>query len=326
MRVNFYVEDQLFFKYIGSSTVAKTLYRQIAATSDIEVSWKSYSRTADIVHYHTFGPIAALNRKISCGCKVLTAHSTPRINQGNIAFAKVINKRYPKVYRKYDHIITISKSCHDEVTRMVPEVPVTMIPNGVNREVFRKDQKKRMAFREEYGIENDERVVLSVAQQTPRKGFYDFSALSKNCPDIRWVWVGGLPYGFLSKDYRKIRFMSERCGKNVILLTHHIRDVVNAYNGADVFFMPSYAETFGLVILEALSCGLPVVARDIPEFRDIFGDNILYFSDNEEAGMMVNDEPALRRIASGARDFTRTFDIGTIAKKHIDLYQSLVEP
>jgi hypothetical protein len=57
MRVNFYVEDQLFFKYIGSATVAKALYRQIAVSSDIDVTWKSYSRTADIVHYHTLQPL-----------------------------------------------------------------------------------------------------------------------------------------------------------------------------------------------------------------------------------------------------------------------------
>ena len=324
MRVNFYVEDQLFFKYIGSSTVAKALYRQIAVSSDIDVTWKSYSRTADIVHYHTFGPIAAVNRRISTGCKVLTAHSTPRINQGNIAFVKVINKQYPKVYRKYDHIITISKSCHEEVTSMVPEMPVTYIPNGVNREIFRKDDKKRKAFREDFGIEDGTEVVLTVAQQTPRKGLYDFFALAKQFPEKKWVWVGGLPYGFLSKDYRKIRFMADRCGKNVIL-TRHIRDVVNAYNGADVFFMPSYAETFGLVILEALACGLPVVARDIPEFHDIFGDNVLYFANNGEAATLIDDLQALLKISAGARDYTRTFDIRDVAKQHVDLYQTLVE-
>ena len=324
MRVNFYVEDQIFFKYIGSATVAKSLYRQIGAMADFDVTWKGYSRTADVVHYHTFGPIAAVNRRISTGCTVLTAHSTPRINQGNIAFARVINKRYPKVYRKYDHIVTISKPCHDEVVAMVPEMPVTMIPNGVNREVFRKDEKRRRSFRKEYHIGDDERVVLTVAQQTPRKGLYDFFALSKACTDMRWAWVGGLPYGFLSKDYRKIRFMKERCGKNVIL-TRHISDVIDAYNGADVFFMPSYAETFGLVILEALACGVPVVARDIPEFHDIFGDSILYFSDREEAGDLVRDENALKKVAAGGREFTRAFDIRNVAQQHIDLYKSLVE-
>jgi glycosyltransferase involved in cell wall biosynthesis len=90
--------------------------------------------------------------------------------------------------------------------------------------------------------------------------------------------------------------------------------------------MPSYAETFGLVILEALACGRPVVARDIPEFHDIFGDKILYFANNGEAAALLDDRQALQRIAVGARDYTRTFDIRNVAKQHVDLYQTLVGP
>ena len=102
MKVDFYVEDMLFFKYIGCATVAKTLYRQLSGMDGIEVSWKSKKKHADVVHYHTFGPFALLNRKCADGKKVLTAHSTPRINEGNIALARMINKRYPKIYRKFD--------------------------------------------------------------------------------------------------------------------------------------------------------------------------------------------------------------------------------
>jgi glycosyltransferase involved in cell wall biosynthesis len=80
------------------------------------------------------------------------------------------------------------------------------------------------------------------------------------------------------------------------------------------------------VILEALACGVPVVARDIPEFHDIFGDHILYFSDREEAEQLIRDEQSLKTSAAGAREFTRMFDIRNVAERHIDLYKSLVEP
>ena len=40
----------------------------------------------------------------------------------------------------------------------------------------------------------------------------------------------------------------------------------------------------------------------------------------------MNDTTALRRIGAGARDYTRTFDIRNVAKQHVDLYHSLVEP
>jgi glycosyltransferase involved in cell wall biosynthesis len=87
--------------------------------------------------------------------------------------------------------------------------------------------------------------------------------------------------------------------------------------------MPSHAETFGLVILEALSCGLPVIAREIPEFREIFSDAVLFFSDAEQAGAMIADDAALNYCARGARVYTEQFDIRKVAQMHIDLYREL---
>ena len=303
IRVNFYVEDMLFFKYIGCATVAKTLYRELGAIDGLELSWKGLPDSDDLVHYHTFGPFALLNRRFAGGKKVLTAHSTPRINMGNIALATMINKRYPKIYRKFDHLITISRPCHEEVIAMLPDMPATFIPNGVNREYFRKDAEKGAAFRDLHAIPGEQEVVLSVAQLTPRKGLYDFLALAKQHPDKTFVWIGGFPYGALSKDWIRIRRLKHRCGNNLIF-PGYIDDIVATYSAADIFLMPSYAETFGLVILEALSCGLPVIARDIPEFRDIFGTSILYFSSREEAEVLLDDRPLLSRFGSGARPFS----------------------
>ena len=324
MKVKFYVEDMLFFKYIGCATVAKTLYRQLASSGGIEVSWKGLPDRADLIHYHTFGPLALMNRRIARGKTVLTAHSTPRINLDNIALARFINKRYPKIYRKFDHIITISQPCTDEVTAMVPDIPVTCIPNGVNRTYFQRDDEKRAAFREMYDIPEDQEVILSVAQLTPRKGLYDFLALSRMFPEKTFVWVGGFPYGALSKDWIRIRRLKQRCGGNVIY-PGYVDEIVSPYSAADVFFMPSYAETFGLVILEALSCGLPVIARNIPEFHDIFGDRIIYFDSREEAAGLISDRARLASVASRSREFTERFDIVDVAERHLALYRELVD-
>jgi len=324
VKVRFYVEDMLFFKYIGCATVAKTLYREIASLEGVEVSWKGLPGRADLIHYHTFGPLAMLNRRMARGKTVLTAHSTPRVNLDNIALARFINKRYPKIYRKFDHIITISQPCTDEVTAMVPDIPVTCIPNGVNRTYFQRDNEKRAAFRERFGIPEDQEVVLSVAQLTPRKGLYDFIALARMLPEKTFVWVGGFPYGALSKDWTRIRRLKRRCGENVIY-PGYVKEIVSPYSAADLFFMPSYAETFGLVIMEALSCSLPVIARDISEFHDIFGENILYFRSREDAASLIDDSGRLASCAAGARAFTEKFDIRDIAQRHLALYRELVD-
>ncbi len=324
MRINIFVEDLLFFKYIGCATAAKTLYRQLSKLPDMDISWNSNSYDFDIVHYHTFGPLSLLNRKYSRGVKILTAHSTPRINVGNLEFSRTINNYYPDFYRKFDHIINISVPCKQEVEQIVPDMPATLIPNGIDRDYFKRDEDKRRNFRERFDIGDDEKVVLTVAQQTPRKGIYDFIELSKMYPGIRWVWVGGFPYGIFSKDYFQIEKMKKQCGKNTIF-TGFLPDIMEAYSAADVFFMPSNAETFGLVILEALSCDLPVVARGIPEFREIFGDAVQFFNKMDDAGALITDDELLERCSSGARDFTAQYDIKRIADMHCNLYRELVE-
>lgn len=322
MRVSFYVEDQLFFRFIGCATAARTLYRALEREDGLELAWKRGTADADLVHYHTFGPLALHNRRSSRGVSVLTAHSTPRINQGNIAFARRINRLYPSIYAGFDHIVTVSEPCHREVIAMVPDTPVTLIPNGVDREQFRPDPELGAAFREHYGIGAEERVVLSVAQMTPRKGIYDFFALAARHPDIRFVWVGGLPYSVLSQDYARITALRERAGPNV-LFTGYVDRIDAPYAAADAFFMGSHAETFGLVILEALSAGLPVIARSIPEFREIFGSSILYFSTIDEASAILGDDAALASCRTGARASTVPFDIRNIATRHAALYRSL---
>ncbi|NYT06273.1 MAG: glycosyltransferase family 4 protein, partial [Methanomicrobiales archaeon] len=216
MRVNFFVEDMLFFKYIGCATAARSLFHALGRRNDIDIAYNAGSDPFDLVHYHTFGPFALAHKRRHNGVSVLTAHSTPRVNENNIAFAGLINRQYPRIYGSFDHIIAISESCRDEVAAMVPGVPITLIPNGVDRDFFVHDPRRRAAFREHYGIDDDATVALTVAQQTPRKGIFDIMACANAYPDTTWVWVGGFPYGIFSKGYFGIQRMKRACGPNMI--------------------------------------------------------------------------------------------------------------
>ena len=264
-----------------------------------------------------------LNQRLASGKKILTAHSTPRVNIGNLALTRAINKRYPEIYRKFDHIITISEACEKEVMEMVPDVPVTRIPNGIDREYFSPSTEKREMFREMWHITPEEKVVLTVAQISPRKGIYDFLNLALRNPDTRFIWVGGFPYGLISKDYLKLKMMMQKKPENV-LFTGFVRDISEAYCAADVFIMPTYAETFGLAVLEAQSCGLPVIARDIPEFREIYQDSIRYFTTPDKAHEELSNRQGLQTCALRAREYSSRYDIRRICRDHLHLYNELV--
>jgi 1,2-diacylglycerol-3-alpha-glucose alpha-1,2-galactosyltransferase len=324
MKVNIFVEDMYFLQYIGCSTVARVLHHSLSLRGSAEYSYNAFGGDFDVVHYHSFGPYALLNKALCRGVSILTAHSTPRVNENNLAFSAYFNRLYPGIYRSFDHIITISEACQKEITAMLPDVPTTFIPNGVDRSFFKCDPRKRALGRERYGIPPEAKVILTVAQQTPRKGIYDVMALAKEHPEVYWMWVGGFPYEFLSSDYFQIQKRKKNCDGNIIF-TGFVPDIVEIYSTADVFLMPSYAETFGLVILEALSSGLPVVARDITEFREIFGDNVIYFRTRQEAAERISDDTTLASHKHSARSSTEHFDINRVAALHETLYRTLAE-
>lgn len=130
------------------------------------------------------------------------------------------------------------------------EYPLEVRHNSIDREVFKPTPSD---FRERYGI-GDRFMVLGVAfPWTERKGLGDFAKLARVLDSEKFavVLVG------LSK--RQIR----RLPADVIGLprTDGFGELAKIYTAADVFVHPGIEETFGMTVLEATSCGVPVVVR-----------------------------------------------------------------
>ncbi|RLF52809.1 MAG: glycosyltransferase family 1 protein [Thermoplasmata archaeon] len=320
MRVNFIVEDFGAFKYLGCATAAKNLYNGLQSKIDVEWNEKTYD--FDIAHFHTFGPSSMLYAKRFKGTKIITAHSTPNLNLQNIALPFLINWLYKPLYNRFDHIIAVSNKCKRELLEeMKIKKDVTVIYNGIDTKAFKPDKGKRKTFREKYGIAGDKILVLTVAQRTPRKGIYDFLETAKRFPNIIFIWIGGFPYGGFSKEYLKIKRAIEKRSSNAIF-PGFIEDITEAYSAADVFFMPSYAEGHSIVMLEALSMGLPMIARDIEEYHEAFGDNLIYFKDLNDITENDFDKKMLDEYRRKTKVVER-FDIEKTATEHIKLYEQL---
>jgi glycosyltransferase involved in cell wall biosynthesis len=72
------------------------------------------------------------------------------------------------------------------------------------------------------------------------------------------------------------------------------REVQNYYAGARLFVLPSYLETFGHPLLEAMACGVPIVASEYPVFREITGDAAIYADPFDVSEISRAMEEALR--------------------------------
>ncbi len=98
------------------------------------------------------------------------------------------------------------------------------------------------------------------------------------------------------------------------------RQLHHLYRACDLYVTPSYAETFAHPVVEAMSCGVPVVASDLPVHREVAGDAAVYFPRFSPEGLaqqvrdVVNSPELARRLSRNGEQRARDFSW----EKHVD--------
>ena len=135
------------------------------------------------------------------------------------------------------------------------------VSNGVDVHVFKRDEEKRKAAREEYKL--DGIVVGTVGLAIPRKGIETFLALARKFPKNKFVWFGKIYSSLLAKPLPK------NIPPNVIF-TGYVNDIVAAFNALDIYIFPSYEENQGMTNVESAAVGVPMLLRDLPAYKGYF--------------------------------------------------------
>lgn len=317
MKVNFIIEQSFGLKYLGCATVSRQLMN-VLIEQGVDVSLNSKNDCFDLVHAHTFGPLAMSQKQKATS--IISAHSTPSINAGNIVFGdkKFWNSIYRTIYNRFDYVFAVSQFTVKELKDIGIIKPIYVLENGVNMSFFKYDKEKGEMFRRKNGYEKDEYIVINVAQVTPRKGIYDFFSVAKENPDTQFLWIGGFPYFIGSSDYLKLKTLIKHPPKN-LRFSGFVEDITGAYSSADLLFTPSYRETFGLTIIEADACHLPVLARDLEVFHELFSDHISYGKTIQEFSAVVNKQS---KKTNGS--LSKQYDIQDIGKETIELYDKIL--
>ena len=115
-------------------------------------------------------------------------------------------------------------------------------------------------------------------------------------PDVLFLWFGGGNHALIPKEIKKA--VAEK-PENVIFAGFMPPVILrDAYCGAEAFAFFSYEETEGIVVLEALSCEIPVIVRDIPVYEKWLEDGVQV----RKATDPFSYEQALREILSGEQE------------------------
>ena len=152
---------------------------------------------------------------------------------------------------------------------------IGVVPCGVNLDLFRPMDKT--AARQRLGFDKDESIVLYVGRFDPIKGIdrlLEAIAHLKHLKRMRLVIIGG--DGPATPEYQNLQQLCSKFGiqKSVHFVGRVEQDQLPPYySAADLLIVPSYYESFGLVGLESLACGTPVVASRVGAMEDIIEES-----------------------------------------------------
>jgi len=205
-----------------------------------------------------------------------------------------LGARYRRLIERFDARIAVSPSAAEFVTRYVP-AQFEIIPNGVDTGRFSPTVEGFPAFRD------DVFTILFVGRMDPRKGarflFMALPYLERELKEYRVLVVGD---GWRRNVYRQ--FIPLGLERRVVFAgAASVEDMPRYFRSADVFCSPATGgESFGIVLLEAMASGLPVVASRIPGYQHVMEDEV-----QGRFAAVRNPADIAAQIVSLARDSER---------------------
>lgn len=188
----------------------------------------------------------------------------------------------------------------------IPGEKIRVFLNGVNHNLFRPMDKATM--RNKLGLDPDGFFGVYTGSFTHSKGVKRVQLAAEQVSGLKMIYIGS---GGMKPS-----------GKNIIFCNKVKHDEIPYYlNAADFFVLPTLAEGCCNAILEAMSCGLPIISANRPYNKDIMDDTYALSIDPEDINMIANammflrDNPGRRlEMGKAARKKSLDFDILDRAK------------
>lgn len=157
-----------------------------------------------------------------------------------------------------DHIIVLSSMVRDELMKTgVPSSKISVVQLGYEPSVFRP--------KEEYNNTGDLKFIF-VGGISYRKGIAQIIEVAERSlgKAVQFILIGPV-----SDAGELLQHLPSNI-KHIPYLNHH--DLAREYRNADVFLFPSYLDSYGMVVIEAMACGLPVIVSENTGAKDIIRD------------------------------------------------------
>jgi glycosyltransferase involved in cell wall biosynthesis len=283
----------------------------------------------DILHIHAIGPSLFVPLARLLGMRVVCTNHGPDYERGRWGrLARWVLRIGERLGSRFAHaVIAISPAIADRLTAR-HDCKVDVIPNGVVL------QRRRTAVTAltEVGLQRG-KFILTVARLVPEKGLDDLmDAFQLASLPANWklVIVGGADH--TSKYSRHLVERGSSIPGVVMTGRLHGEPLAELYSHAGMFVLPSHHEGMPIVLLEAMSYGLSVLASDIPAHRSLNlpDDRLFRMGDPVSAAQKMSYFAANPQTAEAeVEQINRVgemFDWDSIAKKTLEVYGRVLRP
>lgn len=301
--ISFISKDDIIGKKIIAGTDGISYYHTGHLFSPFKLMQLVFSIRPDIIHFNlpvAFSCAASVLLARFCGMRdvIATVHSVD-ITGSKFPFLKQIKKIVAKLSLScIRSFVCVSEKSRDEfsVNYLVPKNKIRVVYNGVYIKRSFDDAKPRSGF-----------VIGTVSRLTRNKGVEiltdAFLKLAAEFKDLKLLIVGDGP---IRKD------LEEKAAglKDRIVFAGHQDDVFPMLNIMDVFVMPSLSESMPFSLMEAMSCGLPVISTrvgGVPELINDGSSGILVPSGSADSirdavSGLIKDREKMSMLGKNARE------------------------
>lgn len=241
------------------------------------------------------------------------------------------------IFKKINAVTAISRYLGEYIKKTRKDLPVLIIPNGVNMENFSGSLSygDLTALAQSLGLKADEKVILTVSRFVPKNGLDILISaariLNAQCPGLKYkiLLVGN---GSSRKDLQKLAL--DLGVKDKIVFSGEVKheDVPRFLKISHVFVRPSRSEGLGTAFLEAMAAGIPVIGTPVGGIPDFITDREtgLFCRLNDPADLAkkiqeIIEDNRLRTHLSenGQRLVAEKYDWDSIAGRFRALYESV---
>ncbi|MBN1163590.1 MAG: glycosyltransferase, partial [Candidatus Krumholzibacteriota bacterium] len=287
-----------------------------------------------LIHVHFAGceMISAVLARLLGGppviCKVACAGEAGEIALGRSRFYSSL---FLYCLRRVDRFAVLSPVIEEELARSgVAAEKLIPLPNGVDTDIYRiPTPEEKRAARESARIPPGSRALLFTGRLSRQKGLDILLQALSTLKDLPWV----LLLAGQGREKESLLNLAETLGlSGRVRFLGPVDDVLALYRAADIFVLPSREEGLSNSLLEAMSCGLPVVATRISGSAQLVADGVsgILVPPGDPSGLAS----ALERILAGRgnlgkearRRIREGYTIGSTVDRYLELYHELSGP